>query len=250
LKNPNTNFQARNRYDIGPLKLTLNLDSSSFIDIEVSINKGVAQTKLKQVETSSDYFSIKFNGEEINLGSTKNAAKSNVKSAMGKFLGDALQYIIVNLRNKQKRVNVRAFGTGDGMAAVLCAFIAKQVFREDPVMILDSAQQSSELTLFGFGGFGERVKLNLVGNRMTQNTSLTRNSAYRNESNTAKYLRRQLGSNLFNSYSNTNKERLIGWANRQKTNELTLPNGDTIKSYIYRQRIEPENVTSKPMELG
>lgn len=252
LNNPSTDFKLKNKYDIGPLKLTLTIKGTPFIDIDVSINKGIAQTRKNQIEKSSDYFSIQFNSVEINLGSTKNAAKTDAKSAMGKFLGDALQYIIVNLRNKQSRQNIRAFGTGDGMAAVICAFFAKEVFDEDPVMILDSAKVSGALTLFGFGNFGKKVNLNLVGNRLTQNTRLTRKSLIRNESNTAKYLRGKLGTNLFNSYSKNNRTKLIGFANQMKPHFGMYPDERMIKSYILKQGIvrakkseENTNVTGK-----
>ena len=247
LNNPNTVFRLKNRYDVGPLKLILKIGDTIFMDIDVSINKGIAQTKLTKVEKSSDYFSIKFNGVDIKLGSTKNAAKLDAKSAMGKFLGDALQYIIVNLRNTQSRKNTRAFGTGDGMAAVLSAFFATKVFDINPVMILDSAKVSNQLTLFGFGSFGKKVKINLVGNRMTEQTGLTRNSPVRNESPTVQYLRRTLGSKNFNRYNKENQNRIIQWTKRKQTNNLALPNKPSLESWMQRIGIIPENVTSKPM---
>ena len=250
LNNPNTVFRLKNRYDVGPLKLLLKIGDTIFMDIDVSINKGIAQTKLTKVEKSSDYFSIKFNGVDIKLGSTKNAAKLDAKSAMGKFLGDALQYIIVNLRNTQSRKNTRAFGTGDGMAAVLSAFFATKVFNINPVMILDSAKVSNQLTLFGFGSFGKKVKINLVGNRMTEQTGFTRNSPVRNESPTVQYLRRTLGSKNFNSYNKENQNKIIQWTKRKQTNNLALPNKPSLESWIQRSEINPENVTSKPMALG
>jgi hypothetical protein len=118
-----------------------------------------------------DFFEVILNGKDKSLiGASKADAKSEdsaVKKGLlkgtkkadreiGKFLGDFIQLLITSSRNKAVSNNNRArvFGSGDGMACVMCYFISKVFLKTTPRIAVDLGPTVRKtLRLYGLNNF-------------------------------------------------------------------------------------------------
>ena len=98
---------------------------------------------------------MKINDKAVLLGATaKNAGgrganQSNASSQamMGKFMGDALQYMVVAIQNKYRGKN-RIFASGDGSACFMYAFMCKKL-GIPPRLLVDLGGSNMKTTYVG-----------------------------------------------------------------------------------------------------
>ena len=112
-----------------------------FFDLDVEIIQNPPPyTKPEQLK-KIDFFQILLNGQKTLVGASKAEAKANrinkgkfrgtdkEDREIGKFLGDFAQVLVASTRNRDlqgtRGYHARAFGSGDGMACVMCYFISK-----------------------------------------------------------------------------------------------------------------------------
>ena len=85
-----------------------------------------------------DFFEIMVNDKKIDQGSKKKNAVTP-QSNMGKFMGDALQYMIVAIQNKY-RGKERYFASGDGPACFMYAYFCTKIGVQ-PKLIIDTGAE-------------------------------------------------------------------------------------------------------------
>ena len=132
------NFNTR--YHVGPTNMILkDKGGKTFLDVNLTVNlRGVAQNKLNKVNNNS-FFSLKVNGKEVKIRTAKKNAKgAGVEFKMGKFMGDALQYMTVIVQNNTRERN-RVFASGDGNACFMYMHLCKCI-DQTPRIIIDNTQ--------------------------------------------------------------------------------------------------------------
>ena len=144
-------------YYIGPLNFTImdknktkngkNL-SSPFFEIKLSIKRGGPSITKEGRVSTLDFFDLNVNGKKVRQGTTafdarngpsKPRAKDFVikspEAKMGKFMGDALQYMVVAIQNKY-RGRERYFASGDGSACFMYVYFCNKL-NIKPKLIID-----------------------------------------------------------------------------------------------------------------
>ena len=117
-------------YHIGPVKFVIRNSNLNFLKVDLSIRKGGPPKTNSGRMPTLDFFQIKINktdqqsGEIIQGGKKKNA--KNSASKMGKFMGDALQYMTVSVQNTY-RGKPRYFASGDGSACFMNAYFCHKL---------------------------------------------------------------------------------------------------------------------------
>jgi len=132
MKKQNMNFldNLQCHYHIGPVKFVIRNGGLNFLKVDLSIRKGGPPIKREGSMPTLDFFQLKINetnqqsGEIIQGGIKKNA--TNPPSKMGKFMGDALQYMTVSVQNTYRK-KPRFFASGDGSACFMNAYFCHKL---------------------------------------------------------------------------------------------------------------------------
>jgi len=117
-------------YHIGPVKFVIRNGNLNFLKVDLSIRKGGPPIIKQGKVPTLDFFYLKINetnqqsGEVIQGGAKKNA--TNARSKMGKFMGDALQYMTVSVQNIYRK-KPRFFASGDGSACFMNAYFCHKL---------------------------------------------------------------------------------------------------------------------------
>lgn len=117
-------------YHIGPVKFVIRNGGLNFLKVDLSIRKGGPPINKQGKVPTLDFFYLKINetnqqsGEIIQGGKKKNA--KNADSKMGKFMGDALQYMTVSVQNTYRK-KPRFFASGDGSACFMNAYFCHKL---------------------------------------------------------------------------------------------------------------------------
>ena len=139
-KRNQTFLEFNTRYHVGPTNMILK-DSrgNTFLDVNLTVNlRGVAQTNLNKINNNS-FFTLKLNGKEVQIRTAKKNAKgAGVEFKLGKFMGDALQYMTVIVQNNTRERN-RVFASGDGNACFMYMHLCKCI-GQTPRIIIDNTQ--------------------------------------------------------------------------------------------------------------
>ena len=109
--------RLRNNYDLSLYKIQLIFEKKIISTIETTYEKRPFTKNPGEV----DFFHIKVNGKDSNVGATKKEALESPGLALGKFMGDFSQSIICAHRAREVD-GVRILGTGDGMAGCMFMF--------------------------------------------------------------------------------------------------------------------------------
>jgi len=132
MKTKNMNFldNLQCHYHVGPVKFVIRNGGLNFLKVDLSIRKGGPPIKKEGSMPTLDFFQLKINetnqqsGEIIQGGIKKNA--TNPPSKMGKFMGDALQYMTVSVQNTYRK-KPRYFASGDGSACFMNAYFCHKL---------------------------------------------------------------------------------------------------------------------------
>jgi len=156
----------QSQYYIGPLNFTI-MDnfktkngknaSLPFLKINLSIKKGgPAFTKNGRISTL-DFFNLEVNDKNVLQGATGDQARNGPlnpkarisdnnpftlrtpEAKMGKFMGDALQYMVVAIQNKY-RGRERYFASGDGSACFMYVYFCNKL-NIKPKLIIDKGDE-------------------------------------------------------------------------------------------------------------
>ena len=151
-------YDFKSIYHVYPYKINIKHNKQKFLNIEFTVSaRGLMTAPSKDPKS---YFGLKINPANagkrhgiVTLGASGGGAKKNERAAMGKFLGDGLQYILIASQNKKKPKNKRVFATGDGMASVLAAFFAKRIFNVAPNIMVDLSLNSGDVIMYSDSTF-------------------------------------------------------------------------------------------------
>ena len=132
MKTQNMNFldKLQCHYHIGPVKFVIRNGGLNFLKVDLSIRKGGPPTNKPGKMPTLNFFQLKINetnrqsGEIIQGGKKKNA--TDPLSKMGKFMGDALQYMTVSVQNIYRK-KPRYFASGDGSACFMNAYFCHKL---------------------------------------------------------------------------------------------------------------------------
>ena len=155
IMNNKNNAALEAYYHVGPLNFSLKNNGQDFFKVNLNIRKEGPGNNTKNSH-SGDFFDLKINNKAILLGATaKNAGgrgannRSNASSQamMGKFMGDALQYMVVAIQNKYRGKN-RIFASGDGSACFMYAFMCIKL-DIPPRLLVDVGGSNKIMTYVG-----------------------------------------------------------------------------------------------------
>jgi hypothetical protein len=137
------------QYYMGPLNFTImdkiktnngNNSSLPFFKINLSIRKGGPPITKGGRAPTLDFFDLKVNDEKVLQGATAgNARIGSPEAKMGKFMGDALQYMVVAIQNKY-RGRERYFASGDGSACFMYVYFCNKL-NIKPKLIIDKGDE-------------------------------------------------------------------------------------------------------------
>jgi len=134
IMNNKNNAALQAHYHVGPLNFSIKNNGQDFFKVNLNIRKEGPSNNTNNTY-SGNFFDLKINDKAVLLGATaKNAGgrgannRSNASSQamMGKFMGDALQYMVVAIQNKYRGKN-RIFASGDGSACFMYAYMCKKL---------------------------------------------------------------------------------------------------------------------------
>jgi hypothetical protein len=145
--------KLKSHYYIGPLNFTIkDKEGGEFFKINLSIRKGGPPITRGGRVSTSDFFDLKVNDKKVLQGATafeatngrsKPQAKNFVikppEAKMGKFMGDALQYMVVAIQNKY-RGRERYFASGDGSACFMYVYFCNKL-NIKPKLIIDKGDE-------------------------------------------------------------------------------------------------------------
>ena len=112
-------------YHIGPVKFVIRNGDSDFFKVDLSIREGGPPITKKGQMPTLDFFQLEINQTTIKQGEKKKDT-INPATKMGKFMGDALQYMTVAVQNTY-RGKPRYFASGDGSACFMNAYFCQKL---------------------------------------------------------------------------------------------------------------------------
>lgn len=127
-------------YYVGPIDFSLVNNGQDFLNVKLSISQG-GPSKQNGRRPTLDFFTITINGKNIDKGTIKKNAL-NPQRMMGKFMGDALQYMIVAIQNTY-RGKERYFASGDGLACFIYAYFCTKIGVQ-PKLIIDTGDEQAK----------------------------------------------------------------------------------------------------------
>ena len=142
-KRNETFLDFNTRYHVGPTNMILkDSDGNTFLNVNLTVNlRGVAQNRINKVNNNS-FFTLKVNDKEVEIRTAKKNAKgAGIEFKMGKFMGDALQYMTVIVQNNTRSRN-RVFASGDGNACFMYMHLCKCI-GQTPRIIIDNTSSTT-----------------------------------------------------------------------------------------------------------
>ena len=137
------------QYYIGPLNFTImdkiktkngKNNNLPFLEINLSIKQGGPSITNEGRVSTLDFFDLKVNDKKVLKGATAaNARNGSPEAKMGKFMGDALQYMVVAIQNKY-RGRERYFASGDGSACFMYVYFCNKL-NIKPKLIIDKGDE-------------------------------------------------------------------------------------------------------------
>ena len=115
----------QSHYHIGPVKFVIRNSNLDFLKVDLSIRKGGPPKTNNGRMPTLDFFDLKINESYIKQGEKKKGT-INPSTKMGKFMGDALQYMTVAVQNTY-RGKPRYFASGDGSACFMNAYFCQKL---------------------------------------------------------------------------------------------------------------------------
>ena len=115
----------QSHYHIGPVKFVIRNSNLNFLKVDLSIRKGGPPKTNNGRMPTLDFFELKINEKDIKQGEKKKGA-TTPSTKMGKFMGDALQYMTVAVQNTY-RGKPRYFASGDGSACFMNAYFCQKL---------------------------------------------------------------------------------------------------------------------------
>ena len=115
----------QSHYHIGPVKFVIRNSNLDFLKVDLSIRKGGPPKTNNGRMPTLDFFELKINESYIKQGEKKKGA-TTPSTKMGKFMGDALQYMTVAVQNTY-RGKPRYFASGDGSACFMNAYFCQKL---------------------------------------------------------------------------------------------------------------------------
>ena len=115
----------QSHYHIGPVKFVIRNSNLDFLKVDLSIRKGGPPKTNNGRMPTLDFFELKINESYIKQGEKKKGT-INPSTKMGKFMGDALQYMTVAVQNTY-RGKPRYFASGDGSACFMNAYFCQKL---------------------------------------------------------------------------------------------------------------------------
>ena len=115
----------QSHYHIGPVKFVIRNSNLDFLKVDLSIRKGGPPKTNNGRMPTLDFFELKINESYIKQGEKRKGA-TTPSTKMGKFMGDALQYMTVAVQNTY-RGKPRYFASGDGSACFMNAYFCQKL---------------------------------------------------------------------------------------------------------------------------
>jgi len=127
----------QSHYHIGPVKFVIRNSNLNFLKVDLSIRKGGPPKTNNGRMPTLDFFQLIINQTDQQSGEIKQGEKkkgaTTPSTKMGKFMGDALQYMTVAVQNKY-RGKPRYFASGDGSACFMNAYFCQKL--EIPIRLI------------------------------------------------------------------------------------------------------------------
>lgn len=145
-------------YHVGPLNFSIKNKGKDFFKVNLNIRKEGPSNNTNNMY-SGNFFDLKINDKAILLGATaknaggrgaNNQSNASPQAMMGKFMGDALQYMVVAIQNKYRGKN-RIFASGDGSACFMYAYMCKKL-GIPPRLLVDLGGSNMKTTYAGLNG--------------------------------------------------------------------------------------------------
>ena len=155
IMNNKNNAALEAHYHVGPLNFSIKNNGQDFFKVNLNIRKEGPGNNTNN-SYSGDFFDLKINDKAVLLGATaknaggrgaNNQSNASPQAMMGKFMGDALQYMIVAIQNKYRGKN-RIFGSGDGSACFMYAYMCKKL-GIPPRLLVDVGGSNKIVTYVG-----------------------------------------------------------------------------------------------------
>ena len=130
------NLDYKTRYHVGPINMILKDKSGrTFLNVKLAINlRGIKQTNIANISNDS-FFTLTLNNKEVTIKTTSgNARAGGLEENMGKFMGDALQYMTVIVQNNTRNRD-RVFASGDGNACFMYTHLCNCIGQKPRIII-------------------------------------------------------------------------------------------------------------------
>lgn len=156
IMNNKTNAALEAHYHVGPLNFSIKNNGQDFFKVNLNIRKEGPSNNNTNNMYSGNFFDLKINDKAVLLGATaknaggrgaNNQSNASPQAMMGKFMGDALQYMVVAIQNKYRGKN-RIFGSGDGSACFMYAYMCKKL-NIPPRLLVDVGGSNKIVTYAG-----------------------------------------------------------------------------------------------------
>ena len=155
IMNNKNNAALEAHYHVGPLNFSIKNNGKDFFKVNLNIRKEGPSNNTNNMY-SGNFFDLKINDKAVLLGATaknaggrgaNNQSNASPQAMMGKFMGDALQYMVVAIQNKYRGKN-RIFGSGDGSACFMYAYMCKKL-NIPPRLLVDVGGSNKIVTYAG-----------------------------------------------------------------------------------------------------
>jgi hypothetical protein len=155
IMNNKNNAALEAHYHVGPLNFSIKNNNKDFFKVNLNIRKEGPSNNTNNTY-SGDFFDLKINDKAVLIGATaknaggrgaNNQSNASPQAMMGKFMGDALQYMVVAIQNKYRGKN-RIFGSGDGSACFMYVYMCKKL-DIPPRLLVDVGGSNKIVTYVG-----------------------------------------------------------------------------------------------------
>lgn len=155
IMNNKNNAALEAHYHVGPLNFSIKNNGQDFFKVNLNIRKEGPSNNTNNTY-SGDFFDLKINDKAVLIGATaknaggrgaNNQSNASPQAMMGKFMGDALQYMVVAIQNKYRGKN-RIFGSGDGSACFMYVYMCKKL-DIPPRLLVDVGGSNKIMTYVG-----------------------------------------------------------------------------------------------------
>ena len=163
IMNNKNNAALQAHYHVGPLNFSIKNNGQDFFKVNLNIRKEGPSNNTNNTY-SGNFFDLKINDKAVLLGATaknaggrgaNNQSNASPQAMMGKFMGDALQYMVVAIQNKYRGKN-RIFASGDGSACFMYAYMCKKL-GIPPRLLVDVGGSNKIVTYVGLNGNNKQL---------------------------------------------------------------------------------------------